>query len=202
MQHVPADLVVDDKPLPEALADRRISALLAGPGLGRSADALERLVIAMATKAPLVLDADALVLLGERHLAEHEAPIVATPHEGELAGLEETFDCEHGGSKPERAAALAARTGMVIVAKGPDTVIAAPDGRLALAGRASSWLSTAGTGDVLAGVIGSRLATGLEAFEAACQGVWLHSEAARLSGPGFTAGQLAEAVPAALTNTM
>lgn len=199
---VPADLVLDDAPLTDALADRRIGALLAGPGLGRSADALERLVTALAARKPLLLDADALVLLGERHLAEHDAPIVATPHEGELAGLEETFDCEHAGSKPERALVLAKRTGMVVVAKGPDTVVAAPDGRLALAGRASSWLSVAGTGDVLAGVIASRLAAGVEPFEAACQGVWLHGEAARLCGPGFTAGRLAAAVPKALANAL
>ena len=86
---------------------------------------------------------------------------------------------------------------MVIVAKGPDTVIAAPDGRLAGAPRASSWLSTAGTGDVLAGVIASRLAAGADAFSAACEGVWLHGEAARLCGPVFTAGGLAAAIPAA-----
>ena len=199
---VPADLVVDAAPLAEALADRRIAALLAGPGLGRSADGLESLVTALAAQVPLVLDADALVLLGERHLAEHAAPIVATPHEGELAGLEETFGCDSAGSKLDRAAALAARTGMVIVAKGPDTVVAAPDGRRALGSRASSWLSTAGTGDVLAGVIASRLATGAEAFEAACHGVWLHAEAARLSRPGFTAGELAVAVPQALASAL
>jgi NAD(P)H-hydrate repair Nnr-like enzyme with NAD(P)H-hydrate dehydratase domain len=87
---------------------------------------------------------------------------------------------------------------MVVVAKGPDTVIAAPDGRLACAPRASSWLSVAGTGDVLAGAIASRLATGAEPLGAACEGVWLHGEAARLAGPAFTAGRLAEYIPAAL----
>ena len=89
-------------------------------------------------------------------------------------------------------------SGLVVAAEGPDTVIAAPDGRLACAQRASSWLSVAGTGDVLAGAIASRLATGLDPFDAACQGVWLHSEAARLAGPAFTAGALARAVPEAL----
>jgi hydroxyethylthiazole kinase-like uncharacterized protein yjeF len=199
---VPADLVVNSDPLVDALADRRIAALLAGPGLGRTAEALERMLVAIAHPAPLVLDADALVLLGERHLAERTSAVIATPHAGELAGLEETFGCPSAGSKPARAAALAAKTSMVIVAKGPDTVIAAPDGRLALAGRASSWLSTAGTGDVLAGAIASRLATGAEAFEAACQGVWLHGEAARLSLASFTAGRLAAAIPQALAATL
>jgi NAD(P)H-hydrate repair Nnr-like enzyme with NAD(P)H-hydrate dehydratase domain len=87
---------------------------------------------------------------------------------------------------------------MIIVAKGSDTVVAGPDGRIACASRASSWLSVAGTGDVLAGAVASRLAAGSGAFAAACEGVWLHGEAARLSGPAFTAGQLAAAIPAAL----
>ena len=86
---------------------------------------------------------------------------------------------------------------MVIVAKGADTVIAAPDGRLALSPRASSWLSTAGTGDVLAGTIASRLANGADPFAAAWQGVWLHGEAARRCPPAFRAGMLAAAIRSA-----
>ncbi len=116
---------------------------------------------------------------------------------GELAVLERTFDCTGSGSKPARAAELARASGMIIVAKGPDTVIAAPDGRMQLARRASSWLSTAGTGDVLAGAIASRLACGAEPFAAACQGVWLHGEAAHLCPPAFTAGELAGAIRSA-----
>jgi len=83
---------------------------------------------------------------------------------------------------------------MVIVAKGPDTIVAAPDGRWAAAPRASSWLSTAGTGDVLAGTIASRLANGAEPFAAACEGVWLHGEAARITPPPFSAGELAKSI--------
>jgi hydroxyethylthiazole kinase-like uncharacterized protein yjeF len=188
---VPADLVVEHAPLADALADTRIAALLIGPGLGRHAEARERLVTALASQVPTVLDADALVLLGARQLAEHTAPLIATPHEGELAALERAFELGGTGSKPERAAALARASGMVIVAKGPDTVVAGPDGRLACAPRASSWLSVAGTGDVLAGTIASRLATGLDPFTAACEGIWLHGEAARLAGPAFTASELA-----------
>jgi NAD(P)H-hydrate repair Nnr-like enzyme with NAD(P)H-hydrate dehydratase domain len=86
---------------------------------------------------------------------------------------------------------------MVIVAKGPDTVIAAPDGPIACAPRGSSWLSVAGTGDVLAGIIASRMACGAGPFSAACEGVWLHSEAAWLAPAPFTASQLAALVPAA-----
>ena len=96
---------------------------------------MSALAIALADPVPALVDADALILLGQRHLAERGAPIIATPHEGELKALEVTFGCESAGSKPDRAAALARASGMVIVAKGPDTVIAAPDGRIACAPR-------------------------------------------------------------------
>lgn len=194
----PADLVVDTGDLADVLVDDRNTAVLAGPGLGRNGSARQRLATALADAAPVVLDADALVLLGARQLTERSAATIATPHDGELLSLERTFGCEGAGSKPERALALAAASGMVIVAKGPDTVIAAPDGRLACAMRAASWLSVAGTGDVLAGTIASRLASGRDAFTAACEGVWLHGEAARLCPAPFTAGQLAEAIPGAV----
>jgi len=194
---VPNELVVSTQPLAEALTDKRIAALLLGPGLGRDVKAREKLTLALAEQISAVLDADALVLLAPRLLAEHQTPLIATPHEGELLAMERAWDLDGAGSKVERAVALALASGIVVVAKGADTVVAAPDGRLALAHRASSWLSTAGTGDVLAGTIASRLANGADAFEAACQGVWLHGEAARLCGPVFAAGRLAEAVRAA-----
>lgn len=198
----PADLVREDAPLAEALGDTRFAALLAGPGLGRDAAARERLAMVLAEAVPVVLDADALVLLAPRLLAQGGAPLIATPHEGELLALERAFACEGTGSKADRARALALASGMIVVAKGADTVVAAPDGRLALAARASSWLSTAGTGDVLAGTIASRLASGADPFEAACQGVWLHGEAARLCPPAFTALQLAKAIPGALQSCL
>lgn len=201
-QQAPADLVVETAHLSEAVLDTRIAALLVGPGLGRHAEGRERLAEVLATQVPAVLDADALVLLGARQLSERSAPLIATPHDGELVALERAFELDGAGSKPERAAALATASGMVIVAKGPDTVIAAPDGRLACAPRATSWLSTAGTGDVLAGAIASRLATGAEAFAAATQGVWLHGEAARLSRAGFGASELAAAIPDALASCL
>ncbi len=195
---VPPDLVVDHSPFADAIADRRMAALLVGPGLGRNAASAERLALALKANVPAVLDADALMLLGPDVLTGRSASIIATPHEGELAALERAFGCAGTGSKPDRARALAAASGMIVVAKGPDTVVAAPDGRLACAPRASSWLSVAGTGDVLAGAIASRLATGVEPFQAACEGVWLHGEAARLSGPAFAAEALARALPDAV----
>ena len=195
---VPHDLVLASGPLSDVLSDDRNRAVLVGPGLGRDATALERLITALADDVATVLDADALAILGARLVARREAPIVATPHEGELAMLEKTFGLAGEGTKPDRALALARTSGMIIVAKGADTMVAAPDGRIAFAGPASSWLSVAGTGDVLAGVIASRLATGSDAFAAACAGVWLHGEAARRCGAAFTAGDLANAVRDAL----
>jgi hydroxyethylthiazole kinase-like uncharacterized protein yjeF len=153
-----------------------------------------RLAAVLQASAPAVLDADALLLLQ----GPPGSPVIATPHEGEFKQLEKTFNCKDDQPKPLRAKALAQASGMVIVVKGPDTVIAAPDGRLACAPGASSWLSVAGTGDVLAGTIASRLATGVPPFTAACEGVWLHGEAARLAGPAFTAGALADRISAAL----
>lgn len=197
-RNCPADLVVETGPVSELLSDHRNAAILIGPGLGRDAAAREKLATALADPVPLVLDADALVLIAPRLLTERTAPVIATPHEGELVALERAFACDAGGSRVERAVALARASGMVIVAKGPDTVIATPDGQLACAPRATAWLSTAGTGDVLAGTIASRAASGRDPFTAACEGVWLHGEAARLCPKPFTASQLAERIPAAL----
>ena len=194
----PADVVTVTGYLSEVLSDNRNTAILVGPGLGRGALARERLATALADPVAAVVDADALLLLAPRQMAGRAAPTVATPHEGELTALERAFDCDGGGSKVDRAAVLAKASGLIVVAKGPDTVVAAPDGRIACAPRATSWLSVAGTGDVLAGIIASRLAAGEDAFDAACAGVWLHGEAARRTHAPFTAGALAEAVPAAL----
>ena len=185
----------------EAVRDARAAALLVGPGLGRHGRARSTLAEVLAAEKPTVLDADALMLLDpDRLVAHHRAlpnALIATPHEGELVALEHAFGLSSGGSKVDRALALAGAAGLVLVAKGPDTVIAAPDGRLALSARASSWLSVAGTGDVLAGIIAARLAGGAEPFAAACEGVWLHGEAARLAAVPFTAAELAGAVPEA-----
>lgn len=184
----PADLVVSRPDY----GDARLSALLIGSGLGRDAAAHFALVEALAAGRPTVVDADALVLF-----AKGMRGTIATPHEGELVALERHCGLSGTGDKITRARALAQASGMVIVAKGPDTVVAAPDGRWAASERASSWLSTAGTGDVLAGAIASRLACGAEPFAAACEGVWLHAEAARRTPPPFSAGELAQSVASA-----
>lgn len=193
----PADLVIDESPLANALDDPRFDALLVGPGLGRGDAPRVRLEQALATGKSLVADADALVQLTPGMLDGRSAPLVVTPHEGELAALERSFNLSSKGSKPSRSAALARDLGAVVVAKGPDTVVAAPDGQLVFAYAASPWLSTAGTGDVLAGILASRLATGTDPLTATSEAVWLHGEAARLAGPAFSASQLADHVAAA-----
>ncbi|WP_305096214.1 NAD(P)H-hydrate dehydratase [Croceibacterium aestuarii] len=189
----PVWAVNDSRPLAEALHDERIGAALVGPGLTRDGAARGRLETVLARDLPTLVDADALHLLAPAMLGGRSAPLVLTPHAGEFAALAQAF-----GTTTERridaVRALASACGAVIVAKGPDTLVAAPDGRLGVAPPASSWLSTAGTGDVLAGIVASRLATGEEAFAAACNGVWLHGEAARLAGPAFSASELADHV--------
>jgi hydroxyethylthiazole kinase-like uncharacterized protein yjeF len=156
--------------------------------------AVERLSLTLSARKPTVLDADALILFDPALLELHSGGLVVTPHEGELEVLERAFGLSREGSKLNRALALAKSSGMVVVAKGPDTVVASPDGRLALSRCGSAWLSTAGTGDVLAGTIASRLATGVDPFDAACEGVWLHGEAARLTAHPFTAADLARTI--------
>lgn len=189
------DLVIEYAPIENALSDERISALLVGPGLGRGSKARERLAAAFAAGRPTVLDADALILLSPELLGSRK-DVLATPHDGELEALCRAF-AVIGEGRRAKAAALAKASGMVICAKGPDTVIAAPDGRLAIAPPAPSWLSVAGTGDVLAGVAAGRMASGQDPFSAACEAVWLHGEAARQCGPPFTADELSRAVPIA-----
>lgn len=181
----PMDLVVDA----DTLADPRLSAVLIGPGLGRDECAYRALRDALMRQVPVVLDADALTLLTPDMLDGRYAAAIATPHEGELTRLATSFGITASGKRAV-ARQLAERSGMVVIAKGPDTLIAAPDGRLAVSPPSSSWLSTAGTGDVLAGLVASRLATGADPFEAACEAVWLHGEAARLAGPAFSASDL------------
>ncbi len=189
----PPDLVLKPQPLDELLADERNGAVLIGPGLGRDDAARRKLAQVLAANRASVIDADALALLGPRDLERFDAPLVLTPHQGEMRSLSESFGLGDMG-KVEQARALAEAARAVVIAKGPDTVIAAPDGRVAFAPSPTSWLSTAGTGDVLAGLVASRLSTGAEPFKAACEAAWLHGEAARLTPAPFTASELAHAV--------
>lgn len=176
-------------------ADTRIGALLIGPGLGCDDAARAKLEAALATPHRLVLDADALVLLGNPdRLARRATPAILTPHGGEFDALFGKSDA----SKIDRARDAAQASGAVVIFKGSDSVIAAPDGRIAVAQPAPGWLASAGTGDVLAGIASAMLAGGMDSFDAACAAVWLHGEAARLAGPALTADDLPRHLSAAV----
>ena len=177
-----------------ALADARVSAIIVGPGLGRTEAAEASVMQALQTGKPVVLDADALRLIGPGQIARHTAPVILTPHRGEFEAMFGTLP----GSKIDQALAAAAASGATVIFKGADTVVASPDGRVGLSARSSPWLSSAGTGDVLAGIAGTMLARGLDAHEAACAAVWLHNRAAHLAGPALIADDLCQRLPEAL----
>ncbi|GGB33571.1 bifunctional NAD(P)H-hydrate repair enzyme [Sphingomonas metalli] len=181
-----------------ALDDARIGAVLVGPGLGRDETARGKLSAVLAAPHPLVVDGDALHLLDPAALAGRTAPAILTPHDGEFAAL---FG-DLSGSRIDRARAAAASARAIVVLKGAATVIAGPDGRVVVSETGSPWLSTAGTGDVLAGTIAARLAGPTDAFAAACAGVWLHGEAARRAGPAFLADDLAAHLPQAIAQCL
>ena len=191
------ETVDDDADLKQKLADNRISALVIGPGLGRDERAQQLLTAALAVDVTLVLDADALMVAGLRYselVAGRSAETIATPHAGEFAGLTQD-GLQH---KLEDSRKLAGQSRCSILLKGSDTVIVDPDGKASISAQTCPWLSTAGTGDVLAGIIASRLATGMSGYKAACEGQWLHSRAAQLAGPAFTPEMLIDQLPATL----
>ena len=184
---LPAAIVQADT---ASVNDPRIGCLLVGPGMG---DIPQVLTLALTSAAPKVLDADALGLLGSPERL-HGQDAIVTPHAGEFERLFGRL----AGSKAEQALAAARESSSVVVYKGADTLVAAPDGRLGFAPPAPAWLATAGTGDVLAGMIAALRARGLAAFEAACAGVWLHGRAAEIAGPRMIADDLVAAIPRAL----
>jgi hydroxyethylthiazole kinase-like uncharacterized protein yjeF len=189
-----ADALVD------FLGDTRIDALVIGPGLGRERRAENMLKAALASAHPLVLDGDALSLLGAsggRWLLGRGAPAFLTPHAAEFDRM---FQTE--GSKIERTLAAAAETGATVIHKGADTVIASPQGEVRVLAGATPWLSTAGTGDILAGVLAARVAGGERGIEAAEAAVWLHARAAALAGPAFIADALAGHLPRAIAECL
>jgi NAD(P)H-hydrate epimerase len=178
------------------LADKRRNAVLIGPGAGVGAETRDKTLAILEAGKRTVFDADALTsFAGDPGtlFSAIRSPCVMTPHEGEFARL---FD--PAGSKPERARRAAKESGAVIVLKGADTVIAAPDGRVAINANAPPELATAGSGDVLAGIVLGLLAEGMEPFAAAAAAVWIHGDAARRIGPGLVSEDLVEALPAVL----
>ena len=185
------------------LADERLNALCIGPGAGRDGTA-DIVTALLALGRPTVLDADALTCFEAEPealfeaLAARHVPAVLTPHEGEFRRVFGA-EGEPGRDKLRRARRAAERARSIVVLKGSDTVVAAPDGRAAVAANAPPWLATAGSGDVLAGFVLGLMAQGMAPFEAAAAGVWLHGEAARALGPGLISEDLPEALPGVLS---
>jgi ADP-dependent NAD(P)H-hydrate dehydratase / NAD(P)H-hydrate epimerase len=216
-----------DTALAEFLADERRNVVLIGPGTGVGPGTAATVLTALASPAAAVLDADALtsfatdekdapvraagfgfVVRGAEPppapaglfaaIRRRKAPVVLTPHEGEFKRLFADAGIAAAASKLERTRRAAEACGGIVILKGPDTVIAAPDGRAAINDNAPPWLATAGSGDVLAGIVTGLLAQGMPAFAAACAAVWLHGECANRFGLGLVAEDLPEALPRVL----
>jgi len=183
-----AGVIVSDAPLSELLQDERRRAWVCGPGLGQAA-ARAALPPLLAAGRLVVADADALGAHAGRPQDLRGCSVI-TPHAGEFAKLFGPI----GDDKLAAARAASAQTGAVVVLKGADTVIAAPDGRAAINDNAPAWLATAGAGDVLAGLVAAHLAQGMPAWQAACAAVHRHGAAGRLAGPGLVAEDLIDAI--------
>jgi NAD(P)H-hydrate epimerase len=188
--------MADEADFARLLSDPRFTACLIGPGAGVTDATRKRALDLLATKRPVLLDADAITVFASRtdELARSiSGPCVMTPHDGEFARV---FAVE--GDKLARARAAARDSGAIIVLKGADTVIAAPDGRAIVNCNAPPGLATAGSGDVLGGLILGLLAQGMSAFPAAAAGVWMHGAAAAKFGPGLLAEDLPDLLPGVL----
>lgn len=193
----------------DALLERaqRVQALVLGPGLGRAPASLEfARAVAARAEVPLVLDADGLNAHAGEHLGrlrDRRAATVLTPHAGELGRLLEIDSHEVGAHRLRLARQAAGTSGAVVVLKGDDTIIAEPEGRVAISAGGASALATAGTGDVLSGVLAAHLAKGMAPFDAACAAVFVHAAAGRLAaariGPeGVIASDVIQRLPAVL----
>ena len=192
--------------LTDFLSDRRLNAVVIGPGCGVGAATRDLVLAALAGVRAVVLDADALTsfedqpsILLEAIRRRGASPTVITPHAGELSRIfKDLMPNAQVSQKLEISRAASEESGAIVVFKGPDTVIAAPDGRAAINHNAPAWLATAGSGDVLAGMIGGLLAQGMPAFDAAAAGVWMHGEAVNAFGPGLISEDLPDALPPVL----
>lgn len=201
--------VDDAAALSALLSDHRHNAVVLGPGAGVGAKTRDAVMAALTGERAVVLDADALTSFAEdfdalvsairaraKSGSETTSPTILTPHQGEFARLFKSQPQVIGqASKLESARAAARASGAIVVLKGPDTVVAGTDGIAGIAANAPPWLATAGSGDVLAGMLAGLLAQGMPAFEAACAAVWLHGEAGAEAGIGMISEDLPEVLP-------
>jgi NAD(P)H-hydrate epimerase len=175
---------------------QKVSVLVVGPGLGQAAWGCSLLSAAANAPLPQVWDADALNLLAEKRASLPEGCVI-TPHPGEAARLLGISTAEVQADRPAAAHALSEKYTAVVVLKGAGSLIAHPDGRLALCHQGHPAMATAGLGDVLAGLLGALLAQGMAPFDAACLAVWLHANAGEQqgkSGRGLAASDLIPAI--------
>jgi hydroxyethylthiazole kinase-like uncharacterized protein yjeF len=183
------------------ILERKVNALVLGPGGGVGKEMRGMVAAALKSKAACVLDADALTSFAGRlaslskMIGARKAATVLTPHEGEFVRLFKGKEFAKAASKTERALSAARLTGTIVVLKGAGTVVATPKGKASVAANAPPTLATAGAGDVLSGMIAGLLAQGMEASLAASAAVWLHGEAAKQFGPGLIAEDLSEQLP-------
>lgn len=187
--------------LAEMLKDKRLNAVVIGPGCGLGPATKELAAAVLRSEAAAVLDADALSVFRDEPkvlFALLREPAVLTPHDGEFERLFPGL-LASSASKLDAARAAAAQAKCTVLLKGADTVIASADGRAAINSNAPPSLATAGSGDVLAGFVGGLMAQGLDSFDAACAGAWFHGECANVFGPGLIAEDLPEQVPNVLS---
>lgn len=195
--HVTAIMLKEFDPENECL-DHRVKAVAIGPGAGVTPETQQHVLSLLEGNVPVVLDADAITVFSEssqllfKHLDQND---VMTPHLGEFSRLFPDL----AGEEPLAAASAAARrAGCVVLLKGPNTIIAAPSGKSAINRHSSPWLATAGSGDILTGLICGLLAQGVESFDAAAIGAWLHGDIGIRAGPGLTADAMPEYIPLVL----
>jgi len=190
--------VDEARALSKLLADERKNAFLIGPGYGVGEATRAMVLAALAASPRVVLDADALTSFADDRdtlfnaIKARQAPVVMTPHEGEFARL---FGEVPGASKVDRTRTVAAHSGATVLLKGADTVIVAPSGEAAIDAAGTPWLATAGSGDVLGGMVLGLLAQGMTGFLGASAAVWMHGAAAKIFGPGLIAEDLPEMLP-------